>query len=154
MKKFKFKLEPLLNFRKYLERIAQQKTAQAHMQVKNCEKQIVDLNQTRVQNAQHMEDIASQGVNALTFRQYYQYHESVESSIKEEKMKKIQLDKILKEKLLELKKKSIDKKAMEIYREKLRSQYIEEVVKNEQKEQEEISSLKTARIISNETISN
>ena len=40
MKKFKFRLEPLLNYRKYLERIAQQRTAKAQLDVKDCEKQV------------------------------------------------------------------------------------------------------------------
>ncbi len=152
MKKFEFKLEPLLNYRKYLERIEQQKTAKAHMDVKNCERQISDLNRTKDKNAQNIEQVVNQGVSAAVFRQYYQYHESVESSIKEEKMRKVRLDSILKEKLLALKKKSIDKKAMELYREKLKDIYTQEIIKNEQKEMDEMSSLKTARAISNETI--
>jgi flagellar FliJ protein len=152
MKKFNFKLEPLLNYRKYLERLAQQKTAKANMDVKMSEKQIYNLDRTKTRNAQNIENIVSKGVSSTIFRQYYQYHESVESSIKEEKLRKIELDKVLKKKLVVLKKKSVDKKAMELYREKLKDLYTQEMVKNEQKEQDEMSSLKTARTLSNETI--
>ncbi|MBU1196473.1 MAG: flagellar export protein FliJ [Proteobacteria bacterium] len=152
MKKFKFKLDPLLNYRKYQERIAQQKTAKAHLEVKTCEEQIINLDQMKHLNAQNIETIVSKGVSASVFRQYHQYSQSLEGSIKEEKIRKIHLEKILQEKLLELKKKTIDKKAMEIYRKKLRAQYTQEAAADEQKNQDEISSLKTARTISNETL--
>jgi flagellar FliJ protein len=152
MKRFKFKLQPLLSYRQYLEKIAQQSTAAAHMNVKNCEKQIIDLKQTWEQSADKIDAIITKGVDASTFRQYHNYLDSVQTNIKNEKLRKIQLHKLLKEKLLELKKKSVDKKAMELYKEKLKLDYNQEIVKIEQKELDEIVSIKTARTISNETI--
>jgi len=152
MKRFEFKLQPLLSYRQYLEKIAQQKTAKAHMNVKNCEKNIIDLKQNWDKNADKIEKVVIRGVNATVFRRYHNYLGSVEISIKDEKIRKIQLNKILKEKLVELKKKSIDKKAMELYKKKLKSEYDQGVIKTEQKELDEIVSIKTARTISNETI--
>ncbi len=153
MKRFKFKLQPLLSYRRYLERVAQQKTAKAHMNMKNCEKQIKDLKQTWELSADKIDNIVTKGVNASTFRQYHDYLDSVQNSIKDKKLSKIQLNKLLKERLLKLKKKSVDKKAMELYKEKLKLKYNQEIIKIEQKELDEIVSIKTARtIISNETI--
>ncbi len=145
MKKFKFKLEPLLKYRKYLERIAQQKTAKAHMDVKQCEQEITHLEQTWDHQADKMEIAAKKGVSASQFQQYYQYQVAVENSIVQEKTRKIELDKTLREKLLKLKKKSVDKRAMEIYQDKLKAQYTQEMIQIEQKELDEISTLKTAR---------
>ncbi len=145
MKRFEFKSQPLLNYRQYLERLAQQNTARAHMDVRLCEKQITDLKQAYVQNADKIETIVTKGIRASKFRQYHQYLDSVENSIEDEKSRKIDLKKNLQKKLLELRKKSVDKKAMELYREKLKADYTQEVIKNEQKELDEISSLKTAR---------
>ncbi len=152
MKRFEFKLQPLLKYREYLERLAQQKTAKAHLDVKNCEEQIVHLRQNWDQNAETMDGIVGNGVSAVEFRRYHNYLESLENNIEDEKQRKIQLKDKLKKKLLELKKKSVDKKVMELYREKLRTEYNQELVKIEQKELDEISSLKTARKLSNETI--
>ncbi|MCD4722757.1 MAG: flagellar export protein FliJ [Desulfobacula sp.] len=152
MKRFEFKLQPLLSYRQYLERLAQQNTAKANMNVQNCEKQITYLKQTYDQNADTIENIVVKGVKASEFRRYHDYLDSVESRIEDEKLRKIDLKKVLKEKLLELKKKSVDKKAMEIYREKLKTEYTQEIIKIEQKELDEISSLKTARTLSNETL--
>ncbi|MFH2060618.1 MAG: flagellar FliJ family protein [Pseudomonadota bacterium] len=145
MKKFKFKLQPLFTYKKYQERIAQQKTAKAHLDVKNCEQQIVDLEQTWDQQADIIENAIEKGIPASQFQRYYQYLAAVETSIVEERFRKIGLDKTLNEKLLELKKKSVDKKAMELYCEKMKTQYNQEVIQIEQKELDEISILKTAR---------
>jgi len=152
MKRFEFKLQPVLNFRKYQERIAQQNTAKAQMDVKNCEKGIIDLKQAYEEGADQIENIVANGVSASEFRQYHQYLDSVEGRIEDEKKRKIKLKKKLEEKLQVLKKKSVEKKAMELHREKLKAVYNNEVIKIEQKESDEISSLKTARKLSNETI--
>lgn len=152
MKQFKFKLQPLLSYRQYLERIAQQNTARAILDVKNCENQINNLKKTRDQNTDRIDAIVVDGVKASELRRYHQYLDTVETSIKDEKTRKIELNKFLNERLLELKKKSIEKKAMEIYRETLNARYTQELIKIEQKELDEISSLKTARTLSNENI--
>lgn len=151
MKKFEFKLEPVLNYREYLEKVAQQKTAKAHMDVKNCEGNISSLSEIKKGNANQMDSAVSKGISASLFRQYCRYQESVEYAIKQEKMRKIKLEKVLKRKLLELKKKSIDKKAMEVYQDRLKAQYTQELLRSEQKELDEISSLKTARMLSDDT---
>ena len=105
MKRFEFKLQPLLSYRQYLERLAQQNTARAHMDVKHCEEQINQLKQTYDQNADEIETSVTKGVSASEFRRYHQYLDSVEIGIENEKLKKINLKEVLKNKLLELKKK-------------------------------------------------
>ncbi len=151
MKRFDFRLESLLNYRKYLERIAQQHTAKAQMDVNACENEILNLKKIWAQNSDEIENIVQKGVSSKEFKRYHDYLDSVEAGIIQEESRKIQLKKVLKEKLLELKKKSVDKKAMELYREKLKIVYAQELNKNEQKELDEISSLKTARELNNES---
>lgn len=145
MKKFKFKLQPLLKYRQYLERIAQQKTASAHVDVKNCENHIKELKHTHETQIDKVTEAVLSGISGSFFQQYNEYLDSVELSIEQERLKKIELKKVLQEKLLELKKKSVDKKAMELYREKLKDIYTQEMLKEEQKELDEITILKTAR---------
>lgn len=152
MKRFEFKLQPVLNFRKYQERIAQQQTAKAQMDLKNCEKNIIHLEQAYEQSADQIEKNVMNGIGAFEFRQYHQYLDSVEGTIEDEKKRKIKLKKKLEEKLQVLKRKSVEKKAMELHREKLKTIYNEEFIKIEQKESDEMSSLKTARKLSNETV--
>ncbi len=150
MKKFDFRLQPLLNYREYLERVAKQNTARAQMDVVQCEDRITELKNTREQQAKRVANELEQGISAFEFRQYQEYLDDVENTMEQEKLRKIKLSLILKEKLLELKKKTIDKKAMEFYRERLKTEYTQKILTAEQKEMDEISSLKTARKLSNE----
>ena len=152
MKKFQFKLESLLTYRKYLERLAQQDTAKAQMDVKSCETAIRQLEMAFSQQSDQIEDILSKGMAASEFRRFHDYLDGVENQIEDEKKRHIRLRNVLKEKVERLKKKSVDKKAMELYRDRQKTIYTQEVVKLEQKELDEISSLKTARTTSNETI--
>lgn len=145
MKKFKFKLHPLLKYRAYQEKVARQKTARAHMDVENCRQQIVELEQTWDQQADSMEEMVTKGVPASRFHRYHQYLTVIETGIEQEKVKKAQLETVLQKKLVELKKKSVKKRTMELYEEKLRDAYTREMLQMEQKELDEISILKTAR---------
>ena len=151
MKRFQFKLEPLLNYRTYLERLAQQDTARAHLDVKGCEAVIRQLKSNHIQQAGEIEKSLQKGLHSSQFKRYYEYMDSLENQLSEEKKRKTALKKVLEEKVQVLKKKSVDKKAMELYRERQQTRYHHQLLQTEQKEQDEISSLKTARKISNDT---
>lgn len=150
MKRFEFKLQALLNFRKHLERIAQQDLAKTVMAMTDCENQISALQDTHGQSAKRLELIVEKGVTAQEFKHHHAYLGSVTRMIAGEQQRKIQLEKVLIKKRVELKKRSIDKKAMERLREKQAKEYNQELLTAEQKELDEISSLKKAREISND----
>ena len=150
MKRFEFKLQALLNFRKHLERVAQQDMAKTVLAASDCEHQIGSLQTTHGQSAQRLESIVQKGVAAPEFKQHHDYIGAVTQMIVEEKRRKSQLEIILKKKRLVLKKRSIDKKAIERLREKQAKEYNQELRVIEQKELDEISSLKKAREISND----
>ena len=151
MKRFEFKLQALLNFRKHLERMAQQDMAKTVMEVTDCEKQIGSLQITHGQSIQRVELLVEKGIGAREFKQHHAYLGAVTSMIAEEKQRKIQLEKVLEKKRLALKKRSVDKKAMERLRESQAKEYNHQLLVAEQKELDEISSLKKAREISNDT---
>jgi flagellar FliJ protein len=150
MKRFEFKLQALLNFRKHLERVAQQDMAKTVLAVSECENQIGSLQTIHGQSAQKLESIVQKGVAAQEFKQHHVYIGAVTQMIAAEKRRKSQLEKVLEKKRLVLKKRSIDKKAIERLREKQAKEYNQELRVIEQKELDEISSLKKAREISND----
>lgn len=149
MKRFEFKLQSLLNFREYLERLAQQMTAKAHMDIKACEKQIGELKDTYSTASRKLEEDMIKGLDAARFRQHHTFLDRVEKDIKDQLLNKDQLLKILEEKLKNLKKRSIDKKIIEQLKEKKATEYSEEFLKSEQKLQDEISSVTKARELQN-----
>lgn len=110
MKKFQFKLESLLTYRKYLERLAQQDTAKAQMDVKSCEAVIRQLEMAFSQQSDQIENILSKGMAASEFRRFHDYLDGVENQIEDEKKRHIRLRELLKEKVERLKKKVLIKR--------------------------------------------
>lgn len=148
MKRFDFRLQSLLNYRKYLEQIARQDTAKARMNVMDSQKRIDTLKDTLAVSAGKMEKLVEKGVPALFFRQFTNYMNGIAFDVDDETRKKASLEKLLEEKVEILKNKSREKKSMELLREKKRQEYIQEMLKSEQKSLDEISSLKKAREVS------
>lgn len=145
MKRFEFRLQPLLEYRQYLEKLAQQNTARAQMDVKKSRYRIAELEQIRDNSREKVENIVINGISASEFQQYQQYLAALDSGIMAEKSRKAQLSETLKKKLVELKQKSIDKKVMEFYKKRVKENYDHDMRITEQKEIDEIVSIKTAR---------
>lgn len=145
MKRFEFNLQSLLNYRKHLEQMAQQAMAGAIKDVAACETRILSFQTTHGQGAQTLEQLVEKGVGSSEFKLHHAYLGALAGMIGEETQQKTKLNKILSEKRLALKKSSIDKKALDRLREKRAKEYTQELVLAEQKELDEISSLKTAR---------
>jgi flagellar FliJ protein len=151
MKRFDFKLEPLLGYRGYLEKRARQETAEALRKVKTSEEMIEQLKKRYAECREDLEDVTSRGVSAGRFRHYQNYLDSVESGIEEESDRKKYLDKVLGEKMAELKSRRINKKVIEQLKERKVAEYMEELRKFEQSELDEVVSLRKAREINDDS---
>lgn len=152
MKRFSFKLEALLNYREYLERLSKQKTAIVHIDINNCENLINNLKGEHGKRVEAMDNLIQKEIESKTFKEHNDYLNMVDNRIEDENLKKKKLKKQLEQRLLDLKKKSVKKKIMELYKDKLKKRYKKEFLKNEQKELDEISNIKTIKALSNETI--
>jgi flagellar FliJ protein len=147
MKRFEFKLQSLLKFRNHLERMAQQEMAQVLLEITDCEKQIDSLQTTHGQWGQKLDRLVVKGIGSQEFKRHQDYLGALLGMVEEETQRKVQLETLLEKKRLALKKRSIDKKAIERLREKQAEEYNQEMLVAEQKELDEISSLKKAREI-------
>ena len=150
MKRFAFRLQHLLNYKGYQERLSQQETAKARLDIVDCDRQIDALKQQLILSAKQMEGKVRDGISAREFKQHQSFLAAVETGIADEKNRKKLLEKIWQEKQALLKKRSVEKKSMEHLREKQARVYDQKVLKSEQKELDEISTLKTARGISHD----
>ena len=148
MKRFEFRLQPLLNYRSYLEQMAKQDTAKARMDVMDSQKRIDLIREELTVSAGRMDDMVKKGVTASFFRQLTSYMDGMAFDMENETRKKSSLEKILEQKVEILKNKTKEKKSMELLKEKKKEEYIQEMMKLEQKGLDEISSLKKAREIS------
>ena len=151
MKRFDFKLEPLLGYRGYLEKRARQKTAEALRNVKASQEMIEQLKKQYSECRGDLEDVTYQGISAQRFRHYQNYLDSVESGIEEESTRKKQLDRVLGQNIAELKSRRIDKKVIEQLKERKVAEYMEELRKFEQDTLDEVVSVRKAREINDDS---
>ncbi len=145
MKKFNFKLQPVLKYREHLENIAKQEYVQSYMDVTACEEQIKQMEQQYQIMANSVEQETRKGISAQLFRQYNDYLEALENDIELKRKEHEQLKKVLAVKQQTLTKKSVEKKVIERLKQKKREEYIEEFMAEEQKRADDMTSLKTAR---------
>ncbi|MBF0210856.1 MAG: flagellar export protein FliJ [Desulfamplus sp.] len=145
MKKFDFKLQPVLKYREHLENLAKQEYVQAFMDVKAAEDAIEFMQRSFELMAKNIEDETQKGIPAQLFRQYNDYLDSLENDIALKRKEHEQLQKILAVKQQSLTKKSVDKKVLERLKEKKKVQYVEEFIAEEQNRADDMTSLKKAR---------
>ncbi|MCA1795157.1 MAG: flagellar export protein FliJ [Desulfotignum sp.] len=151
MKRFTFRLQHLLNYKGYLERLARQDTAKARLDIVDCDKQIAALKQQVLVAAKQMDSQVKDGICAREFKQHQGFLSAMETDMEDEKIRKKSLEKVWEEKQVVLQKRSTEKKSMDHLREKQARVYAEKMLKMEEKELDEISTLKTAREIGHDT---
>nr|WP_320190928.1 flagellar export protein FliJ [uncultured Desulfobacter sp.] len=150
MKRFQFRLQSLLKYKRHLEQVAKQEMAKAVADVLACEQRITQLQKERILATDQLDALVEQGIGAGQFNRYRQFITSIDQTIILERKKKTELEKILADKRDILKQKTIDKKSLERLREKQEREYTHAMLREEQKGLDEIASLKTAREVNNE----
>lgn len=145
MKKFNFRLQPVLKYREHLENVARQEYVEAYMAVQAAQEEIVQMEQEYQIQADDVEQKTRNGISAPLFRQYNEYLESIERDILLKRKEHEQLKRVMAVKQQALTKKSVEKKVIERLREKKRSEYVDEFQAEEQKRSDDVSSLKKAR---------
>ncbi|MCP4114773.1 MAG: flagellar export protein FliJ [Desulfobacteraceae bacterium] len=147
MKRFSFKLEALLKYRRYLELLAQQEMAQAYKNVQESEMRIRELKVEFSRGSAALDRAVTGGIRAVEFKSHADYLDSVDGDRAREIKRKAGLETVLGEKQTALTRKSVDKKVLERLKDRKKSEYLGEFLKAEQNASDEISSLKKAREI-------
>jgi len=152
MKKFQFKLQSLLKYKRHLEQVAKQEMAKTVADIQTCEQRITGLQKDRISATDQLESQVEKGMGAGQFNRYTEFITALDQSIILERNKKNELEKILGDKREALKQRTIEKKSLERLREKQAREYTHEMIREEQKSLDEMASLKTAREVNNEHI--
>jgi flagellar FliJ protein len=147
MKRFTFRLESLLKYRKYMELLAQQETAKAYKDVKASGMRIQDLKAVLLQGSEVLDQAAAKGISAVEFKSHADFLDGVADDRAREIIRKARLEIVLGEKQAALTQKSVDKKVLERLKARKKSEYMGEFLRSEQNASDEISSLKKAREI-------
>ena len=145
MKKFNFKLQSLLKYRKYLEDLAKQETSKALKNVIESKKTIEKLKSDYSKVSDELNKAILKKISADEFRQYHDYLNYIENDISEKTTVKIKLQKIFLDKQKILTQKTVNKKVVELLKKKKTTQYMEEFHKAEQNITDEVAVLKKVR---------
>ncbi len=149
MKRFRFSLQAVLNYRTYLEQLAREETAKANLAVVQSKERLDQFSWDLSRSANQMEQAVERGISAGAFRQHYLHLQGIEADIEYESRNQQILTKQLEEKRKDLTRKLMDKKVMERLQEKQKERFIRESLLAEQKQLDEVASLKTARETNN-----
>ncbi len=145
MKKFKFRLEPLMRYREFMERRKQLEVAKARSDVISCERSIEETRAAFSNTANQLTDDLSEGMDAARFLRVKDYLSGLESFENTEKKRRVQLVGVLTRRQKELKKKSVEKKAIEKLKLRQKEEYYTEMFKMEQQSLDDIIILREAR---------
>lgn len=150
MKRFRFRLQALLNYKRHLEEMARQEMAKAVTRVNACEERIQSLVKERQEVALTLEKRVADGISSGEFKRYHGFMAAMDQAVSEQRHVKARLEKELEEKRSILTRRTIDKRAMERLREKRTDEYFREMLKEEQKVLDEVASLKRVRELSDD----
>jgi flagellar FliJ protein len=145
MKKFQFRLEPLIKYREFLERQKQLEVAKARSDVLSCEQSIEKTRTAFSEAAASLDTALGEGMDAARFLQVRNYMAGLEAFGASEEKRRVGLLKVLKRRQKELAQKSVEKKAIEKLKARQKEEYYTAMLKEEQKEMDDTMILRQAR---------
>jgi len=138
MKKFKFRLEAVLRYRKYRERNAQLEMVKAKNAVVEKQNLIERLKQNRLQAIFELKDHEDKGISVARHRFYTNYITGTDAALEEEQKQLVVLEKVMRKHQELVKKEQIKRKSLEKIEEKQKKEFISDNIKFEQKTMDEM----------------
>jgi flagellar export protein FliJ len=147
MKKFRFRLQSFLGYRKHLEQEAKQAVSITRTKIDACKNRIdaYELNQKK--NISELYDKMSIGIDAKQIPIYTSYHDRLSLILKNENMQYAHLQKELSHKQKILKQRSVEKKALENLQQRKKEEYYKKISDSLQKESEDMNIIRKIRDI-------
>lgn len=134
MKRFQFRLEPLLSYREHLLGQAQQEVARIRADVLACDERIALLEKDSAVTNQELDKEVSTGIDVKRYQHYTKYLEGIESSLGAENLSRKQMVKLFEEKQKHLHQRAIDKKVLENLKNRRRDDYYQDLIQRLHKE--------------------
>jgi len=138
MKRFQFRLEPLLRYREHLEQRARQEVAETQAKILLGEERIARYERVYANTARELDDAATAGIGSKQYRHYTRYLEGIEASLDSERLRREEMLIRLSEKQEQLARRSVDKKVLEKLKNRRREDYYRESMQTLQKETDDM----------------
>jgi len=145
MKRFQFRLEPLLRYREHLLGQAQQEVARIRADVLACDERIALLEKDSAVTNQELDKEVSGGIDVKRYQHYTKYLEGIESNLGAENLSRNQMVKLFEEKQKHLHQRSIDKKVLENLKNRRRDDYYKDLIQRLHKDTDDTVIVRQAR---------
>lgn len=146
MKRFKFRLDPVIRYREYRERIAQIAVARETQALVESKNRISEMEQVRRYTASELDSEQEQGIEVDRHRVFTAYLQGLRDEIKSESEHLVEIGKRIREKQEAVKVETIKKKTLEWIKQTKYSKYLEWINRAEQKAADELIGLKKHEI--------
>jgi flagellar protein FliJ len=145
MKKFRFRLQSFLGYRKHLEQEAKQAVSITQTKMNDCKNRIDAYEMNQQKNISELYDKMSKGIEAKQIPIYTSYHDRLSFILKNENMQYAQLKNELSHKQKILKQRSVEKKALENLQQRKKEEYYKKISDSLQKESEDMNIIRKIR---------
>ena len=146
MKRFKFRLDPVIRYREYQERIAQIGLARETQALVESKNRISEMKQTRRYTATELDSEQKRGIEVDRHRVFTAYLQGLRDEIESESGRLVEIGKRMREKQEAVKAETIKKKTLEWIKQTKYSKYLERMNRAEQKAADELIGLKKHEI--------
>lgn len=144
MKKFEFRLQPLLRYREHCENQALQALMAARQQVRRCEEKIAECLKARERKETELDALIAAGMDMARYRWYMDYISGIDMALEAEEKRLKGLLKLEAEKQKDLARKSMDKKILENLKAQKKEQYFSDMLELEHKTADDMILLRKA----------
>ena len=145
MKRFQFRLEPLLRYREHLLEQAQQEVARIRADALACDERIALLERDSAATNQELDKEVSVGIDVKRYQHYTKYLGGIESDLGVENLRRKQMMKLLEEKQKHLHQRAIDKKVLENLKNRRRDDFYKDLIQTLHKETDDTIMVRQAR---------
>lgn len=142
MKRFKFRLDPVIRYREYRERIAQIGLARETQALVESEKRISEIEQARRCTVSELDSEQKQGIEVDRHLIFTAYLQGLHDEIESERERLVEIDKRIREKQEAAKVETMKKKTLEWIKQTQYSKYLKWINRAEQKAADELIGLK------------
>lgn len=142
MKRFKFRLDPVIRYREYRERIAQIGLARETQALVESEKRISEIEQARRCTVSELDSEQKQGIEVDRHLIFTAYLQGLHDEIESERERLVEIDKRIREKQEAVKVETMKKKTLEWIKQTQYSKHLKWINRAEQKAADELIGLK------------
>ena len=142
MKRFKFRLDPVIRYREYRERIAQIGLARETQALVESKNRIYEIEQARQYTVSELDSEQKQGIEVDRHLIFTAYLQGLRDEIESERERLVEIDKRIREKQEAAKVETIKKKTLEWIKQTQFSKYLKCIDRAEQKAADELIGLK------------